>query len=107
MQMKMRRRKSFARIVSVLFPLCMAIGLAGCGKFFVPETGGGGGGGGGGTDNYFYVANQTTGSVAGFALTTRGISNTSNSPYVLGVSPSAITVTPNGRYIYVGTVGAI
>lgn len=103
----MRSRKSFARVLSVLFPLCMAIGLGGCGKFFVPETGGGGGGGGTGTGNYFYVANQTTGSVAGFALTTRGISNTSNSPYVLGASPSAITVTPNGRYIYVGTVGAI
>jgi 6-phosphogluconolactonase (cycloisomerase 2 family) len=109
MQMKMRRHKSFARIVSVLLPLCMAIGLAGCGKFFVRENSGGGGGGGGtGTGNYFYVANQTTGSIAGFALGTRGITNTSNSPYVLGVvSPSAITVTPNGRYIYVGTVGAI
>jgi 6-phosphogluconolactonase (cycloisomerase 2 family) len=109
MQMKMRHRKSFARTFSLLFPLCMAIGLAGCGKFFVPENGGGGGGGGGtGTGNYFYVANQTTGSVAGFVLGTKGITNTSNSPYVLGVvSPSAITVTPNGRYIYVGTVGAI
>jgi 6-phosphogluconolactonase len=102
----MRPRKSFLGILFVLFPLCMAIGLAGCGKFFVRENGGGGGGGTG-TGNYFYVANQTTGSVAGFALTTRGITNTSNSPYVLGISPSAITVTPDGRYIYVGTVGAI
>ena len=63
----MRPRKSFIGIFSVLFPLCMAIGLAGCGKFFVPENGGGGGGGGGtGTGNYFYVANQATGSVADF-----------------------------------------
>jgi 6-phosphogluconolactonase len=101
-------RKSFTRVLFVLFPLCMAIALAGCGKFFVPQNSGGGGGGGGtGTGNYFYVANQTTGSVAGFALTTRGITNTSNSPYVLGVQPTAITVTPNGSYIYVATQGAI
>jgi 6-phosphogluconolactonase (cycloisomerase 2 family) len=106
---KMWSRKS-RRMVLALLPLCMALGLAGCGKFFVPQNSGGGGDNGGGgtsTGNYFYVANETTGSVAGFALGTKGITNTSNSPYVLGVSPSAIAVTPNGKYIYVGTVGAI
>lgn len=103
------RSPKLRRILFVLLPLCMAIGLAGCGKFFVPENNGGGGGGGGTTTgNYFYVANGTTASVAGFAVKTSSIANTPNSPYVLGIAaPSAITITPNSRYIYVATLGAI
>jgi len=31
------------------------------------------------------------------------MANTSNSPYTLGVAPSAIAVTPNGQYIYVAS----
>lgn len=93
-------RKSFSRI-AVLVPLGVALSLAGCGKFFVPESNSGGGGGG--TGNYFYVANSTAGSVAGFAIGTSNITNTSNSPYTLGVAPSAMAVTPNGQYLYVAS----
>lgn len=97
-------RKPWFRIVPVL-PLCAMVCLAGCGKFFVPvnptppPSG---------TGNYFYVANASaTASLAGFALTTKGMTNTASSPYALGVAPTALAVTPNGKYIYAGTVGAI
>lgn len=103
----MQVRKSFFRIAAVLLPLSMALSLSGCGKFFI-DTNTGGGGGGTTTGNYFYVANSSaTASVAGFAMETSGITNTSNSPYALGVAPNALAVTPNGNYIYVATPGAI
>lgn len=99
----MQRRIS--RTSSIVVLLCAGLGLAGCGKFFVkesntppPTT----------TGNYFYVANMTTGTVAGFSVGTSNISGTSNSPYDLGVAPSAIAVTPGSRYVYVSTLaGAI
>jgi len=97
-------RKPWFRIFPVL-PLCGMVCLAGCGKFFVPvnptppPSG---------TGNYFYVANASaTASLAGFALTTKGMTNTASSPYALGVAPTTLAVTPNGKYIYAGTVGAI
>lgn len=97
-------RKPCSRIF-LLLPLSTVICLAGCGKFFVPvnptppPSGSG---------NYFYVANSSaTASLAGFALNTKGMTNTASSPYALGVAPSALAVTPNGKYIYAGTVGAI
>src|SRR6185437_1044689 len=103
----MQVRKSLSRIAAVLLPLSVALCLAGCGKFFI-DTNGGGGGGGTSTGNYFYVANTSmTASVAGFSIGTTGITNTSNSPYTLGVAPTAMTVTPNRNYIYVATQGAI
>lgn len=101
-------RKSLPRIAAVLVPLGVVLGLAGCGKFFIDTNTGGGGGGGTTTGNYFYVANSSaTASVAGIALTTSGITNTANSPYALGVGPSALAATPNGQYIYAATPGAI
>lgn len=105
----MQLRKRLSRIAAVLAPLCVVLCLAGCGKFFIDTNTGGGGGGGTSTGNYFYVANSSaTASVAGFAVGTSNLSNTSNSPYALGVAPDAIAVTPNGSYIYVATLaGAI
>lgn len=105
-------RKPFARITAVLLPIFAVFCLAGCGKFFIrPTSGGGGGGGGGGTatGNYFYAANDSaTASLAGFVIGTKGITNTPNSPYGLGVAPSALAVTPNGKYLYAASLaGAI
>ncbi|MGH9587632.1 MAG: beta-propeller fold lactonase family protein, partial [Acidobacteriaceae bacterium] len=98
-------RKLLSRIAAVLASLCVVLCLAGCGKFFVPvnptppPSG---------TGNYFYVANgSATAAVAGFAIGTSNLTNTSNSPYALLSAPSALAVTPNGQYIYVATVGAI
>ncbi|GGH13710.1 lactonase family protein [Silvibacterium dinghuense] len=80
--------------------------MAGCGKFFVSESSGSSGSSG--TGNYLYVANATTGSVAGFSLSSSGLAVTSNSPYSLGVAPSSIAATPNGAFTYVASLaGAI
>lgn len=99
----MQVAKAFSRVAPVFLLLC----LAGCGKFFVRETNSGGGGGTG-TSDYFYVANATTGTVAGFAISSTGLANTSNSPYSFGAAPSAIAVTPNGNFLYAASLaGAI
>lgn len=106
----MRLRKPLSRTIAVLVPLCMGLCLAGCGKFFVDTNSGGGGGGGNtGTGNFFYVANPSaTASVAGLEIGTSNLTNTSNSPYGVGVAPSALAVTPNGKYIYAASLaGAI
>ena len=93
------------RIHSIVLLLCAGSCLAGCGKFFIKETNPTPSGGSG---NYFYVAETNTLSVAGFSVGSSNIANTSNSPYGLGVGPSAMTVTPNGSFIYVATLaGAI
>lgn len=91
------------RIACVVVLVC----IAGCGKFFVPENGGGGTGGGGtGSGDYFYVGNQSTGTIAGFSVGTSNLTNTANSPYSIsvGLTPSAMAVTPAGKYVYVGSV---
>ncbi len=84
----MQFRKSVPQILPVFLLLC----VAGCGKFFVRQTTTTTGGGTG-TGNYLYAANATTGTLTGFAVGTTGLSNTSNSPYSLGVAPSAMAVT--------------
>lgn len=98
---RMRSWRLLFRIASVVVLLC----VAGCGKFFVPENGNGSGGGSGSSD-YFYVGNQTTGTIAGFSVGTSNLSNTSNSPYSIsvGLTPTSMAVTPNGSYVYVGSV---
>jgi 6-phosphogluconolactonase (cycloisomerase 2 family) len=95
----------YQRISSIVALLLAGLTLAGCGKFFVKETNPTPPSGSG---NYFYVANTTTLSVAGFSVGSSNLTNTSNSPYGLGVAPSAMAVTPNGSFIYVATLaGAI
>lgn len=98
----MRSWRMLFRIASVVVLLC----VAGCGKFFVPENGGGGTGGGTGSGDYFYVGNQNTGTIAGFSVGTSNLANTPNSPYSIsvGLTPSAMAVTPDGKYVYVGSV---
>jgi 6-phosphogluconolactonase (cycloisomerase 2 family) len=99
--MRMQFLRSAHRVFSVFLLLC----VAGCGKFFVPETNPNPPSGSG---NYLYVANGTAGSVTGFSIGTSSLSNISNSPYTLGVAPSAIAITPTGSYVYVSTLaGAI
>ena len=100
----MRVWNSDPRNISVVL-LCSVLSWAsGCGKFFVspaPPTPPG-------TGNYFYVANSVTSTIAGFTIGTSSITNTVNSPYSIGVTPSAIAVTPNSKYLYVSSLsGAI
>jgi DNA-binding beta-propeller fold protein YncE len=97
--------------IFAIMPLFLLLNFSGCGQFFPPQStasGGGGTGGGTGTGNYFFVANATTQAIAGFQIGTTNLTNTSNSPYSVGVAPSAIAATPNGSFVYVATLaGAI
>lgn len=97
---RMRSWRWLFRIACGVVLLC----AAGCGKFFVPENGSGGGSTG--SSDYFYVGNQNTGTIAGFSVGTSKLTNTANSPYSIsvGLTPSAMAVTPGGKYVYVGSV---
>ncbi|HEY1808190.1 MAG TPA: beta-propeller fold lactonase family protein [Acidobacteriaceae bacterium] len=84
------------------------LALTGCGQFFPPLGSGGGGGGGGTTSSgdYLYVANLGTNplSVAGFSVATTGsLSGLSGSPWSVELEPTALAVTPNDSYLYVGS----
>lgn len=88
--------------------------LAGCGKFFPPLTNSGGisngGGGTGTTGNYLFVANSNPNlnTVAGFSLASGAATNTSGSPYISPLTPTTLAMTPDDRFLYVGsTSGAI
>lgn len=90
--------------------LFLTLALAGCGKFFPPQTnngGGGGGGGGGGSTSgdYLYVGNLGTNplSVAGFTIASGAMSVTAGSAWAMAVEPTALAVTPNDAYLYVGS----
>lgn len=85
------------------------VALAGCGQFFPPLSSSGGSSGGGGTtsagDN-LYVANLGTNplSVAGFSVATTGtLSSLSGSPWSVELEPTALAITPNDSYLYVGS----
>ena len=75
--------------------------LSGCGKFFVPENSGGGGTG---SNAYIYVANNNTANIAGFSIASSGLTTLSNSPYGLGVSPSALAITPGNTFVYASSL---
>lgn len=98
------------RIIRVCAVSCCAgaLLLSGCGKFFPPLTKGGGGGGGGGgssSGNYLYVGNQGTNplTVAGFSLASSALSNISGSPWQVTLQPTALAVTPDNAFLYVGS----
>jgi DNA-binding beta-propeller fold protein YncE len=80
--------------------------LAGCGQFFPPLGSSGGGGGTTSSGDYLYVANLGTDplSVAGFSLATTGaLTGLSGSPWSVELEPTALAVTPNDSYLYVGS----
>jgi DNA-binding beta-propeller fold protein YncE len=82
------------------------LALTGCGQFF-PPLGSSGGGGGGTTSagDYLYVANLGTNplSVAGFSIASAALSGISGSPWSVELEPTALAVTPNDSYLYVGS----
>ena len=94
----------------VLFAACLGgvPVLSGCGKFFPPipppcttncTT----------SNNFLYVANAATSahSVAGFTITGTNASPSlnvaPNSPYNVGIIPSALAITPNNKFMYVAS----
>jgi 6-phosphogluconolactonase (cycloisomerase 2 family) len=85
--------------------LGLAVLLTGCSGFFDKPTGGGGGTASG----VFYVLNQATQQVAGFAFTTgsskpTAVTNGSASP---GALPYALAMAPGGGFLYVSTGGGL
>lgn len=84
--------------------------LSGCGDFFVPvnNIGGGSGGSGGTGSRIAYVLNQTSGTIAGFGITTAGALTTlPNSPYSLPFLPLAAVVSRANTFLYVAGPGTI
>lgn len=94
----MKIRRTLPQFLS----LTILLALTACGKFFPDETC---------TTNctgsssaYVYVGNSNTASVSGFSISSTAISGVSNSPYALGVSPSALAITPSNSYLYVASL---
>jgi 6-phosphogluconolactonase len=73
---------------------------SGCGTFFV-YPGSTGGSGGTTTGNYVYVANGTTGTLAGFAVGSSTLAAVSGSPYKLGFTPVSAAVNPANSILFV------
>ena len=85
-----------------VFSFALLLTLSGCGKFFVPETSSGGGGTGSNAD--IYVGNSNTANIAGFSIASTGLTTLANSPYSVGVSPSALAITPSNSFLYVSSL---
>ncbi|SDF50726.1 lactonase family protein [Terriglobus roseus] len=102
----------FRRAVPLLFSGLLLLSGCGTGKFFTPETGNSGGGnsGGGGTasGNYLFVANQGANSVSGLSISSSGsLSTLTGSPLNFNFTPTALTVSRDNKYLWVGTVSQI
>lgn len=92
----------WARLFLAAAPL-----LSGCKGFWdVPS----GSGGGGTKSGVFYVLNQKTAQIAGYTIASGSTTLTAvtNSPYSLGTTtPYTMAISPNGGFLYVGTVVGI
>lgn len=87
--------------------LALALCLPGCGKFFPPlsSTGGGGTGTGSSGGDYIYAGNLGANplSVAGFSLANSALTAVSGSPWEVALEPTALAVSPNDDYLYMGS----
>ena len=84
--------------------LLAAAAISGCSGFWDAPPNGGGGGTNPASGN-FYVLNQKTAQIAGFAFAAGASSPTAltGSPYALGTLPNCIAIDPTGSFLYVGT----
>ena len=55
----------------------------------------------------FYVLNQTTKQIAGYAISSGTLESITGSPYALSAEPTSIAVAPGGEFLYVGTTNGI
>ncbi len=80
--------------------------LAGCGKFFVPNSGGGGCTTNCVATDFMYVANQSTTapSLAAFTFASGTLAAATSTPYTLSVLPSSIVINPANTFLYVGSL---
>jgi 6-phosphogluconolactonase len=86
-------------------PFIAVIALAGCGKFFVPNTGGGGGCTTNcSTTDFMYVANQnqTTPTLAAYSFASGSLAAVTTTPYTLTTVPSALAINPANTFLYLG-----
>jgi len=99
-----RRRAKLSAAIVAIGGLLLA---AGCGDFFVYPGSSGGSGGTTGS-NYVYVANQTSNTVAAYAVGTGTLTKISGSPYALSFTPTAATVNPANTVLFVaGVTGGV
>ena len=89
---------------------CAAVLLGGCSGFFDKTSDDDTGGDTGtGTGNYLYVANAGSNTVSGYQISTTGtLTAITGTPVTVTdgtnkYAPTALTVTRNNRYLYVGT----
>jgi len=89
--------------------LVLATALVGCGNFFVCDkascTGNGGGGSTGPAGNVAYVGNNISAiaSINGYTLAKPTLTAATNSPYAIGVTPTAMAVSRNNGFLYVAS----
>ncbi|HEY0784534.1 MAG TPA: beta-propeller fold lactonase family protein [Acidobacteriaceae bacterium] len=91
-------------------PLVSLLLLTGCGNFFDLPKGTGGGGGTTPSGDYLYVANAnpSLNTIAGLSLSAGALSATTNSPYLLGATPTALALTPDNTLLYAAsTLGGV
>lgn len=91
--------KTAARWFFACIPLVCVAFLSGCDNFFV-YPGSTGSSGGTGTD-FVYMANATTGSLAGFSVGSGTLNAVKNSPYTLGFQPTSIVINSANTILYV------
>ncbi len=95
------RRRVGRLLAATLLPSLL---LSGCGSFFgksttttttTPTS----------TTDHLYVANNNTSldTVAGFSLSSGALTATASSPYLLGVVPTTLAITPSNSILYVGS----
>jgi 6-phosphogluconolactonase len=90
------------RVAGVVASVLLSL-TTGCAGFFVYP---GSANGSSSSGNYVYVANQTAGTVSGFAVGTNSLTAISGSPFNLGFAPIAMVVNPADSILFVsGTSG--
>ncbi|WP_058189749.1 lactonase family protein [Terracidiphilus gabretensis] len=102
------RTARWVRGIIVAVAAIAVAAISGCAGFWdpLPNSGGGGTNPVSGT---FYVLNQKTNQLAGFAFAAGASSPTAvtNSPYSLPSQPLAMAIAPSGSYLYVSTLSGI
>ncbi len=97
-------RRLFAAIVC----LPMLLLLSGCGTGFFYKSSSSSGGSGTSATNYVFVANTGSNTVTGLGISSAGaLASLSGSPISLPSAPTALTVSRDNKFLWVGTVSQI
>ncbi len=98
--------RSPLRYLFSLLLICLTLPLSGCSGFFFKETTSSTTGTG--ASNYAFVANTGNNTVTGLGISTTGaLAALSGSPITLQTTPTALTVSRNNTFLWVGTVSQI